>query len=379
MQCISNNAMNLLSDVQAISEQFASERAGRQKCRNLSKSDFDALATAGFLSLAVPTEFGGLWQSPAQSLRTVCQCLRTLGHGDSSVALVAAMHPTVLASWLGSPSAPGEFNAQWQKQRREIFEGVRNGAWWGTITSEPGSAGDITKTKTQASRVDASLTYELTGKKHFGSGLGIVSYMVTTALPEGELEPDLFFLDVRDVPLDGSTGARLMAEWDGHGMIATQSHAVTFEKFRATRVAWQGNLSSVTEPVKMVSPCLFTSVIVGIVETAFAEARLLIERRDSVTSYERVEWTKALMQEWLLKQAYAGMLTDVESNNGKSTLIAKTAISELAESALSRLCKILGGGTYSRQSPFGFWAQDVCALGFLRPPWALAYDLIYAE
>jgi hypothetical protein len=35
---------------------------------------------------------------------------------------------------------------------------------------------------------------------------------------------------------------------------------------------------------------------------------------------------------------------------------------------------VLGGGTFSRSSPFGFWLEDVRALGFLRPPWGLAYE-----
>jgi hypothetical protein len=57
---------------------------------------------------------------------------------------------------------------------------------------------------------------------------------------------------------------------------------------------------------------------------------------------------------------------------------AKTAIAELAESVLHRISKVIGGGTFSRTSPFGYWYEDVRALGFLRPPWGLAYDQLYA-
>jgi hypothetical protein len=57
---------------------------------------------------------------------------------------------------------------------------------------------------------------------------------------------------------------------------------------------------------------------------------------------------------------------------------AKTAIAELAESMLGRICKVIGGGTFSRSSPFGYWYQDVRALGFLRPPFGLAYDQLFA-
>jgi hypothetical protein len=41
---------------------------------------------------------------------------------------------------------------------------------------------------------------------------------------------------------------------------------------------------------------------------------------------------------------------------------------------MSRICKVVGGGSYHRRSPFGHWYEDVRALGFLRPPWGLAYD-----
>jgi hypothetical protein len=52
---------------------------------------------------------------------------------------------------------------------------------------------------------------------------------------------------------------------------------------------------------------------------------------------------------------------------------------QLAESCLGRLCRVLGGGTFSRRSPIGNWFEDVRALGFLRPPWGLAYDSLLAD
>jgi hypothetical protein len=51
----------------------------------------------------------------------------------------------------------------------------------------------------------------------------------------------------------------------------------------------------------------------------------------------------------------------------------------LAESCLGRLCRVIGGGTFARRSPFGHWFEDVRALGFLRPPWALATDGLIAD
>ena len=88
--------------------------------------------------------------------------------------------------------------------------------------------------------------YAITGDKHFGSGMGIADRMATTAIPEGEDAPTMFALDVRALPWDGSAGLTLIAEWDGVGMAATQSHAMRLDRAQGVRLARQGPLSDVT-------------------------------------------------------------------------------------------------------------------------------------
>ena len=125
--------------------------AGRQLRTDLVRSEFDELAEAGLSLSGVPTDQGGLWESMPTSTRAICELLRTLARGDSSVALVCAMHPSVLSFWLASPVAPEPYSAAWETQRRAYFEAVVGGAWWGTITSESGSGGDVLNTKAKAS------------------------------------------------------------------------------------------------------------------------------------------------------------------------------------------------------------------------------------
>ena len=81
----------------------------------------------------------------------------------------------------------------------------------------------------------------------------------------------------------------------------------------------------------------------------------------------------------MIRQSYEGMLREVEigSTPARNTLLAKEAIAEIAESVLLRISKVIGGGAYSRHVPYGFWLEDVRALGFLRPPWALAYERVF--
>jgi alkylation response protein AidB-like acyl-CoA dehydrogenase len=204
--------------------------------------------------------------------------------------------------------------------------------------------------------------------------------MLTTALPEGETAPDIFMLDMRNVPWDGTAGVTLTAAWDGHGMAATQSHALRFVDFPATRIAWSGHVPQLMEGAGGHNQSLFTAVIVGIVETALEAARQeMAQRREMLRAYERVAWTQAAQEGWLIQQAYEGMLRAVEENRDgrRNAVQGKMAIAELAEAATGRLCRVLGGGTFSRSSPFGHWHEDVRALGFLRPPWGLAYDNLF--
>ncbi len=80
-------------------------------------------------------------------------------------------------------------------------------------------------------------------------------------------------------------------------------------------------------------------------------------------------------------QAYEGALRAVESGDHARALHAalrgKEAVADLAEASLRRLTRIIGGGTFSRRSPYASWFEDVRALGFLRPPWGLAYDNLF--
>ena len=373
-------------NIARLAAEWSQQRSERQRRRELDPTDFDRLRDAGFLLASLPTDEGGLWESHARSSRFIFELLRTLAHGDSSVALVAAMHPLVLstAGWLGWAAAPPPFDEPWRSQRRWVFQTVREGAWWGTIQSEPGSGGDLSATRATARPVRGEaggLEYLISGQKHFGSGSGMTSYMITAAIPAGEAELDVFFMDVRGVPWDGSAGVKLVAAWDGHGMTATQSHALEFGAFPATRLAWPVE-SRKLAPASGGLGGVFAAVTVGVVEIAVETARGYLERRRlPLRPFEQVEWSRVEVEAWLIQQAYAGILRAVEQHvdEDRAGLLGKTAIAELAESLLTRICRVVGGSAYSRHSPFGFWFEDVRALGFLRPPWSLAYDRIFAE
>jgi hypothetical protein len=70
----------------------------------------------------------------------------------------------------------------------------------------------------------------------------------------------------------------------------------------------------------------------------------------------------------MVQQAYEGVLRAIEAETDGPRTGRLAKLTELAESVPSRSCRVIGGSSYSLNSPFGFWLEDVRALGFLRPP-----------
>ena len=190
-------------------------------------------------------------------------------------------------------------------------------------------------------------------------------------------------LDVRDRPWDGTAGLQLIAEWDGMGMAATQSHAMRLESAPAVKMSYDGPLAVITRNAGPFIATIFTAVVLGVLDEAIAVAREQVRARaETLRPFEQVEWSRAEQDHWLAVQAYEGALRSVEQGTAEQalhgTLRAKQSVAELAEQTLLRLTRVLGGGTFSRRSPFAHWFEDVRALGFLRPPWGLAFDNLMA-
>jgi alkylation response protein AidB-like acyl-CoA dehydrogenase len=174
----------ILEEAPRLAHTWAAERQDRQQRTEGDPADFQRLRELGVHLLGVPTEFGGTWESLAQSARPLCTLLRILAQGDPSITLSSAMHPLVLSSWR-IPTVPEPYTAAWQRQRRQVHETVRDGCWWGTIISEPGSGGDTGLTTSVAVPSEPPVDYLISGRKDFGSGSGMTSFMITQAVPVG--------------------------------------------------------------------------------------------------------------------------------------------------------------------------------------------------
>lgn len=363
--------------VLTLAQRFRRERLERQAREALDPLDFVALAAAGFTLTGVPRSDGGLFTDLGACVRPYARMLSALAAADPSLALVASMHPVVLGYWLGAEATAS--GVAWARQRDRVYQSAREGHFWGTVTSEPGSGGDILQTRSTA--LPDGERFLLSGEKHFASGSGVCGYMITTAKDGRDGEPPLFVVDVGHLTRGESRdGMTLMRSWDGHGMRATQSHAWRFEDYPAERHADPAACASARPLVAQLSAVLFSAVLLAVLEEAMAEARTaLAKRADGLRAAERVGWVEAENRYWLARQAFAGMLAAVESGNGlRDSARGKLLLAELLETTLLELGRVLGGGSFSRSQPYGQWLQDVRALGFLRPPWALAVDQLFA-
>lgn len=366
--------------VAAVAHEFARDGLARGQRQTLDHADFAALTRAGFLGTGLPASAGGLWQGLRASVRQYAQLVRTIASGDPSVALVAAMHPLVLCYWNAIDHVADGNRAAWLQQQRFIYDTVRSGCWWGTITSEPGSNGDISSTRASATPV-GGLNYLLTGEKHFGSGAGVASFMTTAARVVADDDPPTFFLDMRNAPWDGSRGMTMTRAWDGHGMSATQSHAFRFDRFPVTCIAAPDSAVQARAIMAPLSAIMFAAVAVAVVTLAMDYARRRVSGGEP-RKLETAEWLRAESTAWLIEQAYEGAIGAAEGDDLRAAhvaaLHAKLLIGELGEDLLLRLGRIVGGGSFSRGQPLGQWGQDIRALGFLRPPWGLAWQQLAA-
>ena len=266
----------------------------------------------------------------------------------------------------------------WKEHRDEVLGAAKDGQWFGTIASEPGIGGDLLATKATA-KPETNGLWRMSGDKFMGSGSGMTSFMMTVAVPEGEKRPDIFLVDTRKLPWDGSQGLKMVRAWDGMGMATTQSHAFRFDGVRVTRHGLMGGALDLLPQIGPVIGFMFSAVFIGILDAAAAEAkRILGKRANNLSAFEQTTWISALNQAGLADQAFEAMAKSLETKDaGINVLHGKLAIAHLAETALNGLSHAVGGASLSQSSPFGQWMQDVRALGYLRPPRALTYARLF--
>ena len=169
--------------------------------------DFEELRAAGYLTMAVPKDLGGLGMSLAQ----VCREQRHLAYYAPATALATNMH----LYWTGVAAdlrRAGDNSLEW------LLKEAANGAVFAAGHAESGNDIPVLLSTTKAERVDGG--YRFTGRKSFGSLTPVWTYLglhgMDTSDPGSPKVVHAF------LPRD-TQGVSIVETWDVLGMRATRS------------------------------------------------------------------------------------------------------------------------------------------------------------
>ena len=169
--------------------------------------DFEELRGAGYLTMAVPKDLGGL----GMSLAEVCREQRHLAYYAPATALATNMH----LYWTGVAAdlrRAGDNSLEW------LLKEAANGAVFAAGHAESGNDIPVLLSTTKAERVDGG--YRFTGRKSFGSLTPVWTYLglhgMDTSDPGAPKVVHAF------LPRD-TQGVSIVETWDVLGMRATRS------------------------------------------------------------------------------------------------------------------------------------------------------------
>lgn len=169
--------------------------------------DFEELRNAGYLTMAVPKDLGGL----GKSLAEVCREQRHLAYYAPATALATNMH----LYWTGVAAdlrRAGDNSLEW------LLKEAANGAVFAAGHAESGNDIPVLLSTTKAERVDGG--YRFTGRKSFGSLTPVWTYLglhgMDTSDPGAPKVVHAF------LPRD-TQGVSIVETWDVLGMRATRS------------------------------------------------------------------------------------------------------------------------------------------------------------
>jgi alkylation response protein AidB-like acyl-CoA dehydrogenase len=177
-------------------------------------ASLQAVHDAGLLTATVGERYGG----PGAGVAETARILHTLGRGDPSVALIAAMTLATHARQAAQPHWPEELYARVLKESAERPVLINHAR----VEPDLGSPARGGLPATLARRTADG--WAVSGRKRFVTGAdGLDWFLVWATTDEPEPRVGTFL-----VP-GGSTGIEVTGRWDQLGLRASGSHDVTFD------------------------------------------------------------------------------------------------------------------------------------------------------
>ena len=204
-------AQSILSD--EMLRRFAERRAGYDRDNRFFQEDFDDLKRAGYLTMTVPRELGGLGYTLAQC----CREQYRLGYYAPATALGINMH----VYWVGLIAdlwRSGDKSLEWLLKEAMAGEVLNAGH------SERGNDIPALLSTSKAERVDGG--FRITGHKMFGSLAPVFTrYGLHALWAEADGGPKIVHAFM---PRD-TKGYRIVETWDTMGMRATRSDDIVLD------------------------------------------------------------------------------------------------------------------------------------------------------
>ena len=317
---------------------------------------FAVLREAGYLSLAVPTELGGMGATIGQ----VAAAQAEMARHCSSTALAVSMHLhiTLFAAWRFRRDMPGAEALL----RRVVDDRI-------VLVSTGGS--DFTRPNGTATKVDGG--YRVTGRKIFASQVpvgDVFSTMFTFEDPEAGRQ-----VLAMGIPV-ASEGIDVLDTWDAMGMRGTGSHDVQMtDVFVSDAQVMSKRPYGVIDPPLMaiISNAMppVAAVYLGVAEGA--RDRALEGIRNSAKALDPITQRlvglidyKTRVARWSLFSAIAEIGDDPTPSmeNVVKAMQAKRAVAEESVAACDLVMQLVGGAGYYRGAGYEQAVRDIRGVQF---------------
>jgi len=200
-----------------LAAEFAPRSAEHDRDASHPLENYQRLREEGFLTLTVPTEWGG----SGVDFLSHTLAYEALAQGCPSTALAFNMHASVVMPVLQSTEVT-------PAAKRHIADlVVQQGCMIGGNFSEPGTTSLIGERGLSARARRVNDGYSITGRKMFASMLQATDYCLVLAYPDTATGPSAGMLLL--VPR-GAAGRSVNPNWDVLGMRATRSDALILEE-----------------------------------------------------------------------------------------------------------------------------------------------------
>ena len=207
-----------------LAAEFAPRSAEHDRDASHPLENYQRLREEGFLTLTVPTEWGG----SGVDFLSHTLAYEALAQGCPSTALAFNMHASVVMPVLQSTEVT-------PAAKRHIADlVVQQGCMIGGNFSEPGTTSLIGERGLSARARRVNDGYSITGRKMFASMLQAADYVLVLAYPDTATGPAAGMLLL--VPPD-APGRSVNPNWDVLGMRATRSDALILDECRVPESA----------------------------------------------------------------------------------------------------------------------------------------------